>query len=287
MFKKRLFEIIINIIQRLQSPYYRGVAAELAFYFMLSLTPLILILTQILGFFHISLTRLQEMLYQYLPPEAASSLMNILPNTRTGNVSFSIFSGFVALWAASKAQFSLMRICNFTFNGKLSVKNFFRERFIAIKTLLITLFTFLFSFFILMYGEIIINAISAYVNGFIGQKFQVSYAWFVLRWVLATGVYFFMVSYIYYVLPTIRVKFTSLLPGSIVASTGMLILTFIYSTFAIRFSSYDLLYGSFAAIISMLVWFWFIGWILVIGILFNAAWDETGKHIVVQNFAEN
>ena len=55
--------------------------------------------------------------------------------------------------AKAKAQFSLMRICNFTFTGKLSVKNFFRERFIAIKTLIVTLFTFLFSFLILMYGE--------------------------------------------------------------------------------------------------------------------------------------
>ena len=153
MSKKRVSSIIFNIIHRLQSSYYRGVAAELAFYFMLSLIPLILILTQVLGVFQISLKNLQEMLYQYLPNEAAKALTKLLPNRGNGNVSFSIFSAILALWAASKAQFSLMRICNFTFTGKLSVKNFFRERFIAIKTLIVTLFTFLFSFLILMYGE--------------------------------------------------------------------------------------------------------------------------------------
>ena len=275
MSKKRVSSIIFNIIHRLQSSYYRGVAAELAFYFMLSLIPLILILTQVLGVFQISLKNLQEMLYQYLPNEAAKALTKLLPNRGNGNVSFSIFSAILALWAASKAQFSFMRICNFTFTGKLSVKNFFRERFIAIKTLIVTLFTFLFSFLILMYGEIIINAVSAYVRGVVGYKFQISYAWFVLRWVLGMGVYFFMVSYIYYVLPTNRVSFRNIVPGSLVASTGMFIVTFIYSSFSIKFANYDLLYGSFAAIISLLVWFWLIGWMIVIGILFNAAWQDT------------
>ena len=100
-------------------------------------------------------------------------------------------------------------------------------------------------------------------------------AWFVLRWVLGMGVYFFMVSYIYYVLPTNRVSFRNIVPGSLVASTGMFIVTFIYSSFSIKFANYDLLYGSFAAIISLLVWFWLIGWMIVIGILFNAAWQDT------------
>ena len=88
--------------------------------------------------------------------------------------------------------------------------------------LIVTLFTFLFSFLILMYGEIIINVVSAYVRGVVGYKFQISYAWFVLRWVLGMGVYFFMVSYIYYVLPTNRVSFRNIVPGSLVASLSVI-----------------------------------------------------------------
>lgn len=275
MVKKRIFDITINLIQRLKNPSYRGFAAEIAFYFMLSVVPIILILTQILGFFDISVSNLQQTIFQYLPENSADVLSKFIPKTNTGNVSFSVLSGLLALWAASKAQFSLMRIANVTFTGKFSVTNFFRERFIAIKTLIVMIFAFLFSIIILMYGETIIKAVSVYVDNRFDKKLHISYAWYILRWFLAVLVYFFTVSYLYFVLPVIKVKYKDIIPGSIFAASGMWLVTFLYSTFNLNFSNYDLLYGSFAAIISLLVWFWLIGWILMLGILFNAAWIDT------------
>ena len=52
-----------------------------------------------------------------------------------------------------------------------------------------------------------------------------------LRWVLGFALYFLMISYNYYILPTERVRFRKVLPGSIFAAAGMLIVTFIYSRY--------------------------------------------------------
>ena len=77
------------------------------------------------------------------------------------------------------------------------------------------------------------------------------------------ALYFLMVSYNYYVLPSERLKFKAILPGSILASVGMLLATWLYSFYISRFANYDVLYGSLGAIIALLFWFTFLGFILV------------------------
>ena len=75
---------------------------------------------------------------------------------------------------------------------------------------------------------------------------------------------------------SIPVSYTHL-PGAVVATAGILVVTWVYSFYITHFSNYDLLYGSLATIVGLLMWFYFMGFVLVIGIVFNAAWEET-KH---------
>ncbi|MBR0597432.1 YihY/virulence factor BrkB family protein [Clostridiales bacterium BAD-6] len=272
MSRKRFRRMIFMIIKRMSEPYYQGVAAELAFFFLMSLVPIAIILGELLGVFSISMSVIHELLSEYVSPEIAKSLSTYLSYTPSGTISvlFILFS----LWAASKAQFSMMRISNYSFTGHPSGRGYFRERFRAIKTIVFTLFTLVFSLLILVYGELIIKVFSAYVTDFLGLTFSFDEAWYLLRWPFAMALYFFMVSYNYYVLPTERIPFKKILPGSILASGGMLLATWIYSYYASVFANYDLLYGSLAAIVALLFWFYILGYILVIGIQVNVVWDQ-------------
>jgi len=276
MKNRRFLNMTLLIIKRMTDPYYQGVAAELAFFFLLSMVPIAIILGEVMGVFSISMGVIRDLLSQYVSADIYENLSTYLTYTPSGAIS-AVFIVF-ALWAASKAQYSMMRISNYSFTGHPSGgRSWFRERIRAIKTILITLFTLVFSLLILVYGEIIISIFTAYVKQFLNLDFTFDDVWFVLRWPVAMALYFLMISYNYYVLPSERIRFRKILPGSIVASAGMLLATWIYSYYADIFANYDLLYGSLAAIVALLFWFYILGYILVIGIQVNVVWEETKK----------
>jgi len=69
---------------------------------------------------------------------------------------------------------------------------------------------------------------------------------YVLIWLLLTFVYVF--------LPNTRVNFTSAILGGVIAGTVFVIVQWVYITFQVGVSSYNAIYGSFAALPLFLVW---------------------------------
>lgn len=63
--RTRLARMIILGFKQFQDPYYQGFAAQISFYLMLSIVPLLLLITQILGFFGISLESVLALIEDY------------------------------------------------------------------------------------------------------------------------------------------------------------------------------------------------------------------------------
>ena len=53
-----------------------------------------------------------------------------------------------------------------------------------------------------------------------------------------------------------------------------MIATTIYANYISYSVNYDILYGAFASIVALMLWFYIISWILCVGMMFNKAWDE-------------
>ncbi len=273
MCKKRAKLIAINVITRMTKPYYQGVAAELAFFFLMSMVPLFIIMGELMGFFSLSLDVLQGLLSQYVSEEVADSLKEYISYKPSGTISvlFLIF----ALWSASKAQFSMIRIANYTYTGLNTGKGFIRERLRAMITVVITVLLLVFSLTILVYGEPIINVIGLYAEKILLLPFRFNELWYALRWPFGIALYIFGITFINYILPSKRLPVKKIIPGSLLASAGMLIVTWVYSIYTSGFSNYDLFYGGLATVIGLLFWFYILGYVLVVGIVFNAALMET------------
>lgn len=270
--KQRLLQMIFLGIRQFRDPYYQGFAAQISFYLLLSIVPIFLLLTQILGYFKLSVEEVVNWISHYTGNEVSGMLRSLIAfsSAGAGNIVFLI----VALWAASRAQFAIMRITNYTFSGgKSTGKGYFRERLRAMRTMAVTLFTLAFALVILGYGDLLLRTVVGLLHLDVDK--YINNIWMYLRWFLGLALYFLMVSYNYYILPSNRVPFRKILPGSIFASGGMMITTIIYARYTTHVANYDIIYGALSSIVAVLFWFYFLAWVLCLGILVNKVWDDT------------
>ncbi len=271
-FRQRLLKMFILGFKQLQDPYYHGFAAQISFYLLLSIVPILLLITQILGIFNISLETAFDFIEMYTGKQATSMFGSLFEFSSVGfgNIVFVA----IALWAASRASFSIMRISNYTMtDGKSTGKNYFAERFRAVRTMIITIFTIVFSLIILVYGKLIL----AMIVGALGldEMIFVDSVWMWLRWILGFALYFLMLSYNYYLMPTEKVQYRKIIPGSLFAAVGLLLVTILYSRYTTSFADYDVLYGALSSVVGILFWFYLLAWVICLGVLFNKVWEDT------------
>ena len=274
--KQRFLHMILLGIKQFRDPYYQGFAAQISFYLLLSIVPIFLLLTQILGYFDLSLETLMDWIEDYTGSEVTGMLNSVFEfsSVGAGNIIFVV----VALWSASRAQFAIMRITNYTYAVSKaeagSIKDYWIERFRAVWTMGIILITLVFAILILAYGELVLNWL---LNLFhlSGDLLWKLFSYF--RWLPGLALYFLMVIYIYYIMPSERIEFRKILPGSLFASVGMLLVTWIYAKYINTFANYDIIYGTLSSIVAILFWFYFLAWVLCLGILVNKAWSDTSS----------
>ncbi len=274
--KERFFKMVNLGIKQFSDPYYQGFAAQLSFYFLLSIVPILILISQILSMiFKHDLEDAVGWLMDYFGNSPmAQQIEGLVLGSGSGSGAMSIVFVVVAIWAASRAQFSLMRITNFTFTeGQSTGRGFIWDRIRAMKTMAMILIIIIFAIVVLMYGNVILKlALKIF-----GKEAAAGQIWLILRWPIAIVLYFFMISYIYYVLPSEKVKYKDIIPGSVFAAVGLLLVTAIYSKYVASVANYNVLYGSLATIVALLFWFYFLAWVLGLGVLFNKVWDDTKK----------
>ena len=271
--KDRFIRMFIMGFRQLQDPYYHGFAAQVAFYLMLSIVPIFILIVQILGLFNISIGTVLILFEEYTGgrvPDFVSSLFHF-SSLGFGNIIYLI----IASWAGSRASFALTRIANYTFTeGGTTGRNYFIERIRAVKTLAITVFTVVFSILILSYGKLILSGVISIIGK--NPEDYVDSIWMWLRWPLGFLLYFAMISYNFYVLPTAEKKpFRKVIPGSILASVGLLFVTGLYSAYTGTLAKYDIVYGALSSVVAILIWFFLLSWVMLLGILCNKVWDDT------------
>ncbi len=266
---KRMF---IVGFQQIQDPYYHGFAAQISFYMMLSVVPILILIIQLLGLIGISMETALNVVEQY----TGNSISNVLSiifefsSIGFGNIIFLV----IALWAGSRASFAISRIANYTMTeGQNTGKNYFIERARAILTMLLTMISLVVAIVILCYGKIIL--IGALTALSIEDTSFVDSFWLWLRWPLAFVLYFFIIGYNFYILPTVRKPFRTVIPGAMFASVGMLLVSWVYTFYTSSLVNYDIMYGALSSVVALMIWFLLLSWVLILGLMCNKVIEDT------------
>ena len=128
----KLKESALNIVRRCSDDDVTGNAAKLGFYFLLSLFPLLIFLTSMIGFLPGVQDSLLDGLGRVVPPEAMKLVRDTLADVvshRSGGV---LSLGLIAsLWSASSGVASLMEALNRAY-GVTEKTSFWKQRLKAI-----------------------------------------------------------------------------------------------------------------------------------------------------------
>lgn len=255
--------------KQFQDPYYQGFAAQIAFYIMLSIAPTVILLSSLLGRLNISLDLIELYFSGYVSDDMLEMLKKVISGGSSRGNDIALL--FLGIWAASRAQFALMRIANYIYSGGQTTGNYFKERLRSIPTMLLLIIAMAFVTTILINGYRILEL-------FAGKIVEYNYLiklWGMLRWPLAALLFFVTISILYYFLPLTKLRYRDILPGSVFGAIGILAITFIYTIYLKFIARYNLIYGALSSVVALMFWFYFLSWVITLGVLLNKVWHET------------
>lgn len=266
--------------RQIQDPYYHGFAAQISFYLMLSVVPIFLLLVQILGLFDISTETALGIIEQYTGNRMSGLISSLFEFNYIGfgNVVFLV----IALWAGSRASFAIARITNYTLTeGESTGKNYFIERARAIITMFLTMVSLVIALIILCYGKVILlGALELFK---VEDTSALDSFWMWLRWPLGFVLYFFIIGYNFYILPTVRRPFRTVIPGALFASVGMMLVSWVYSFYTDTLVNYDIMYGALSSVVAIMIWFLLLSWVIILGVMCNKVFEDTSQPFSKKN----
>lgn len=272
-----------RVMVRIDEDNVLGRSAQLSYYFLLALFPLLLFLTTLLGYFATSGTELRNNLLTYLSavmPGAASNLITttvdeISRSAGSGKLSVGILA---TLWAASSGVNAISESLNFA-NDVQESRPWWKTRIVAVVLTIALAILIISALMLMFFGGAIAEKIAAGMG--LGGAFTLS--WKILQWPLVLAFVLLAFNLLYYYAPDLRSRHWSwITPGSLVGIVLWLIASFALRGYLHYFNSYSATYGSLGAVIIMMLWFYGTGAAILIGgeidcALKNAA-AESGKH---------
>jgi len=265
-----------RIGSRIQDHNVFGCAAQLSYYFLLALFPLLLFLVSLLGYFAQAGSELRNQLLNYLAavmPQAAVALVHttldeISQSAGSGKLSFGLLA---ALWAASNGMGAISDTLNTAYNVR-ETRSWWKVRLISVLLTISLSVLIVTALAIILYGGSIGEALASRF-GF-SNVFTTS--WKILQWPIALIFVLATFNVIYNFAPNIRRRqrrfFT---PGAFVGVALWLLVSFGFRIYLHYFNSYSVTYGSLGALIILMLWFYFTGVAILIGGEINCEADAT------------
>ena len=266
---KKIFEII-------SLPEMKILPAQVAFFSVLSIAPILALLVATAGFFSIDLRGVVTFMGEFLPANVSELLTPFITGRGFDfNIGFSMFLG---LFVASNGANSIIVASNALY--KTEPGSFLERRVKAVVLTLLLVILFLFNLIVLAFGNHILKWVLSFkvfasVSGNIYKMF------IALKWPTAFFVIFIIVKVLYTMAPDFELKSKYVTKGALFASISFIVVTAIYTYYVANFAHYSLFYGGLSNLVILMIWIYILAFILMIGMAINVTSyniPENSKH---------
>ena len=273
-------EIGKRIISQISDDNMQIVSAGIAFYFFMALFPALLAMVNIYSLI-IAPDKLKEhfnSLNEILPPSAYDIITGIIqpiieqPNTTLGwSLAISIL---ISLWSANKGTSALFQGVNIAYD-ETDNRGFIKKTGLTLIFTIGAIFLGLICLMLLIFYPAFVNElpISGGIETLIG--------W--VRWILIALIFIFGLGMLYKKAPDRDdPEFKWLSHGAVVSTLLWIVGSLLFSWYVQNFGSYDKVYGSFAAVIILMLWLFITAFIILLGAELNSETEhQTRKDTTV------
>jgi membrane protein len=252
-------------------------ASAIAFNFILAVFPAIIFLFTLIPYIPIDNFQVQLMdLIQSVTPDNAflaiqGTIQDIVTQPRGSLLSFGFLAAFI-----------------FSTNGLVSIIVAFNGTIHAIETRnIVSLYIIAFGLSLILTTlttlSVALITISQWVIEFLlaNQFIHFNYIYYLLiggKWLVILLLFFFTFAFLFYFAPARKMKFRFISAGGTLATILSILISVGFSSYINNFGKYNTLYGSIGTLVVVMLWFYFMALILLIGFELNASiWSAQNK----------
>ena len=264
--KLTLKKFVKEMYYRLMYDEISLLSANLSYYFILSLFPMLIVALALTPYFKIDQQFLLEKIQNFAPGDLGNYLFYMISEVLNNKNNTIITVGIVfTLCSASSGIYGII----IAFNNAFRVRD---GRIWIVTKLISVVITALF-----LVGMFVVLALVVFgkqLTYLLFHKFNLDEGfynlWSVLNYSFPILFTFIVFVFLYIMGPNLKLKAISILPGSIFATVSWTLVSRLFGYYIDHFSSYIKTYGTIGAFMAFIIWLYITGYILIIGAEINA-----------------
>lgn len=237
-------------------------SAELSFFMLFSLFPLVMFVSAAMG--RVSLSRQSiEMLSAFLPREVMEIIDSYLSYVTTLPTGVPFFLGLtLGIYLFARSINSLLRSINRIYRqpGRMGPWRFLASILFSLGFLI----TIVLALVLVVAGRVINSFLIRHLPAL--ARFEELFNW--LRYCVPLAFMFLILVLLYYIVPNRHVPLRHVLPGALFTMACWMGVSLLFSYYVSNVNRYSLLYGSLGAIMILMLWLYVMGIILLMGAVF-------------------
>ena len=252
------------------------IAQALAFSAFLAIPSILLL---VVGLFTLlsgpeTITNVIDKLHGVMPAQATTLISQTLHrlDQRQGTSLVMVAVGAaLALWSTTGAMTTFMAAVNLA-HGHKDERHFVTKRLLAVAMVAVIGFAFLLVAGLLIFGP----TVEKYVGNATGLRGPLDWIWWIAQWpILIVGLFAAFATLLHLGPDHSERRWRIPTAGTSIAVVIWLVLSAVFAFYTSHFSSYNKAWGSFAAVIVMLIWLWLSSLALLFGAEVDAVAERT------------
>lgn len=244
-----------------------ALSAGLAYYFLLSLFPLLVVVASLVPYLPVPdlFDKILWAMGRLVPPDAMGVVRGVLNDVLRGHPKLLSIGILGTVWAAAGGFGAMIEAMNVAYDVP-ETRPWWRNKLLALGL------TFLIGWFLII--SLALMVVGPQFGQWLANKLNLEamwvFAWQYVRWGVAGAFTVLGIELLYFLAPNVKQRFWATLPGATFAVAAWLVMSWAFGIYIRQFANFNKTYGTLGAAVALLVWFYWTNLAILFGAEINS-----------------